>query len=118
MSDQDDFESAPESDPYCAHWISIFDEKHEREDVRCANCGASCREHAILFGAWCDVPAGTPASSSNRNQFRNVQWPAEELHAPAESMGIFDRCTRHDDCRANHELGRQCWLTSPPERNA
>lgn len=62
-----DDDAVPESDPYCAHWASIFDEDHE--DVMCEACGESCRDHPILFGAPCPDGPG---------RFTNASWPAGE----------------------------------------
>lgn len=77
MSDEDE---GPESDPYCAHWISIFDEEHEREDVRCENCGESCREHPIIGGSWCpNVPPGVPVADVRASTFKNERWPSGEI---------------------------------------
>lgn len=80
MIDEDplDYDDIPESDPYCAHWISIFDEEHEKDDVRCENCGESCREHLILWGAWCpNAPDGT--TDRARYAFKNARWPEGEI---------------------------------------
>lgn len=75
MSDDD---YGPESDPYCAHWISIFDEDHVKDDVRCENCGKACADHPILWGAWCPhAPEGT--TDRERHTFKNAQWPACDI---------------------------------------
>lgn len=43
MGDEDE---GPESDPYCAHWESIFREQHA--PVPCDACGHSCHDHPAL----------------------------------------------------------------------
>ena len=58
MSDEDD---PPESDLYCAHFVSVYDDeapsafsgvgtvKHPNCDV----CGHPCADHPVLWGSWC-----------------------------------------------------------------
>lgn len=71
----DDGEDVPQSDPYCAHWISIPDEDHPRNQVLCENCGKSCYEHPAAGGFWC--PAATEETPDMpEHHFLNVEWPA------------------------------------------
>jgi hypothetical protein len=73
VPDEDDI---PESDPYCAHWISVYDAEHIADNVLCENCGESCHEHTPAFGAWCpNAPEGT--MDRERHAFKNAAWPAE-----------------------------------------
>ena len=77
----DDEEPSPESDPYCAHWYSIFSDSHP--DVKCENCGESCREHPALWGCWC--PTAQPGDKpTDANHFKSVEWPAEETVRPKQ----------------------------------
>lgn len=72
-----DYDDIPESDPYCAHYISIFDPEHGASVAPCENCGESCHEHPVLWGAWCpNAPEGT--SDRERHTYRNATWPVGE----------------------------------------
>lgn len=66
MTSNDDDEP-PESDPYCAHWRSVYEEDH---DVTCEQCGHSCKDHQVLWGLWC--------SHGCDCQFENDAWPSEQ----------------------------------------
>jgi len=72
MSDDED--QAPESDPYCAHWISVYDKEHAALNIRCENCGEPCSSHLPGWGAWChNAPEGT--KDRERFAWKNATWP-------------------------------------------
>lgn len=74
--DSDDEDYGPDSDPYCAHWISVFDDRHPAAEVMCTTCGHSCHEHPALWGCRC-IETGCECA-----QFENAEWPAEEPVRP------------------------------------
>lgn len=59
----------PESDPYCAHWLSVFEQGH---GVKCETCGHSCKEHLILLDDYC-------SECGSHCEFKNEAWPKGEL---------------------------------------
>lgn len=86
MSD-DIYDNGPESDPYCVHWISVFDEEHAKLDLRCENCGEPCAEHPIIWGGWCpNAPEGT--KGRERFAWKHATWPTEaQQPVPSPSNG-------------------------------
>lgn len=74
----DDYEdTGPESDPYCAHWISIFDDRHG--NIPCQACGHSCKDHPVLWGGGCHS-----CSNDHVCVFENEAWPLGEIRPSKE----------------------------------
>lgn len=85
MTDVSEDDDGPESDPYCAHWRSIFDEGHApsyfegaKRGVPCDACGHPCGDHPVLWGLWCEVCRAAGKSC----QYVSAAWPAEQSSTP------------------------------------
>ncbi len=75
MTEDDD--DIPESDPYCAHWHSVFDTPTPDHPVLCTTCGHPCTDHLALWGTRCHAVPDCPC-----DEFVNEGWPAQEIEKP------------------------------------